>query len=260
MAQKAQKALFAVVLGAVSAAAHGFVETITVNGKTYDNYNPSTFPYNPSPPVVPGWTADFPDLGFVEPAATGDPDIICHRSATNGGSHIPVAAGDTLTLKWSPWPESHKGPIIDYLANCNGDCTTVDKTALRFFKIAEQGLLDAASSNWAADELIAAGEVWEVTIPTDIAAGSYVLRHEIIALHSGGQPNGAQFYPQCINLEISGGGSASPSGVAGTSLYTETDPGVLFNIYTATEYPIPGPPLYNAAKKTRRHAKDVRAC
>ncbi|KAL2751905.1 glycoside hydrolase family 61 protein [Sodiomyces alcalophilus JCM 7366] len=258
----AQKALLASVLGAASVAAHGFVETITVNGQTHENYNPGTFPYMDNPPAVPGWTADFPDLGFVEPAAAGDPDIICHRSATPGQSHIPVNAGDTLTLQWSPWPESHKGPIIDYLANCHGDCTTADKTSLEFFKIAEQGLItpgDPTTAVWAADKLIADGEIWEVTIPEDIAPGSYVLRHEILALHSGSQPNGAQFYPQCINLEVSGSGSAEPSGVPGTSLYTAEDPGVLFNVWVAVDsYPIPGPPLYNA-RKARRHAKDIKA-
>jgi hypothetical protein len=37
---------------------------------------------------------------------------------------------------------------------------------------------------------------WNVKIPASLAAGSYVLRHEIIGLHSAGSPNGAQAYPQ----------------------------------------------------------------
>jgi hypothetical protein len=85
-----------------------------------------------------------------------------------------------------------------------------------------------------------------VTIPSSIAPGNYVLRHEIIALHSAGQANGAQSYPQCFNLVISGSGSASPSGVVGTSLYTPTDEGILYDIYSGnTEYPIPGPALFS---------------
>lgn len=36
-----------------------------------------------------------------------------------------------------------------------------------------------------------------LTIPSDLKAGNYVLRHEIIALHSAGQEDGAQAYPQC---------------------------------------------------------------
>jgi hypothetical protein len=89
------------------------------------------------------------------------------------------------------------------------------------------------------------GNTWKVTIPSDIAPGNYVLRHEIIALHGAGSPNGAQLYPQCINFEVSGGGSARPSGTVGTSLYRANDPGILFNIYgNPTSYPIPGPRLY----------------
>jgi hypothetical protein len=39
-------------------------------------------------------------------------------------------------------PRSVAGPVITYLASCNGDCTTVDKTTLEFFKIEEEGLID----------------------------------------------------------------------------------------------------------------------
>lgn len=54
-----------------------------------------------------------------------------------------------------------------------------------------------------------------VAIPSDIAPGNYVIRHEIIALHSAGQENGAQSYPQCKffshHLEISYSSSSSSS-------------------------------------------------
>jgi hypothetical protein len=94
--------------------------------------------------------------------------------------------------------------------------------------------------------LIANNNSWSVTIPTDIAPGNYVLRHEIIALHSAGESNGAQNYPQCVNLEISGTGTATPSGTLGTALYSEADPGILFDIYASlSTYDIPGPTLYS---------------
>ena len=236
------KSLLLTLAGAASVAAHGYVETITVGSTVHTNFNPTTDPYNPNPPARPGWTADQLDLGFVEPNAASSPDVICHRSATPGQSHIPVTAGQTVSLQWSPWPDSHKGPVIDYLANCGGSCATANKNNLQWFKIAERGLTNGV---WAADELLQAGNKWKVTIPGDIAAGNYVLRHEIIALHGAGSPNGAQLYPQCINFAVSGGGSARPSGTAGTSLYRATDPGILFNIYSnPNSYPIPGPPLY----------------
>ena len=44
------------------------------------------------------------------------------------------------------------------------------------------------------------GFSWDVKIPSSLASGSYVLRHEIIGLHSAGNPNGAQNYPQVSTL------------------------------------------------------------
>ncbi|WYZ36712.1 hypothetical protein EsH8_II_000218 [Colletotrichum jinshuiense] len=248
------KAFLSALIGASAVSAHGFVEKITAGGQSIDNYNPTSAPYQSSPPDVPGWAAEQQDLGFVAPDATGNADIICHKSATPGKSSVKVAAGDKISVTWNTWPASHKGPVIDYLAKCSGDCSSATKADLKFFKIAEKGL---TGTSWAADELLNNGLTWDITIPSDIAAGNYVLRHEIIALHSAGQENGAQFYPQCINLEVSGGGSANPTGVAGTSLYTAKDKGVIFDIYSgATSYPIPGPALYTAAKR-RSHARDL---
>jgi cellulase len=151
-------------------------------------------------------------------------------------------------MEWNTWPSSHKGPVIDYLASCNGACSTVDKTTLEFFKIDEAGLISDTESpgTWATDNLIANNNSWAITIPTGIASGPYVLRHEIIALHSAGSTDGAQSYPQCINIEVTGGGSDVPAGTLGEALYSETDPGILVNIYTTgLSYTIPGPTLYS---------------
>jgi hypothetical protein len=102
--------------------------------------------------------------------------------------------------------------------------------------------------SWASDTLIANNNSWTVTIPSDIAPGNYVLRHEIIALHSAGTVDGAQNYPQCVNLEVTGSGTATPAGVLGTALYTETDPGIEINIYQSlSTYVVPGPTLYSGA-------------
>ena len=139
---------------------------------------------------------------------------------------------------------------MDYLAKCAGDdCTTVDAGDLSFFKIDEKGLNDAASQNWASDDLIKDDFAWTVTVPEDIAPGQYVLRHEIIALHSAQDTNGAQNYPQCFNLEVTGSGTANPEGVLGTALYTPTDAGIKVGIYSALgdSYEIPGPALWDGA-------------
>ncbi|KAK2607568.1 hypothetical protein N8I77_006232 [Diaporthe amygdali] len=198
----------------VTVIAHGHVTNIVVNGIYYRNFLPDNDPYNPNPPKVMGWTAGNTDNGYVAPDAFQSPDIICHKSATPGKAHVAVQAGDSISIQWNTWPDSHHGPVVDYLAKCNGPCETVDKNSLKFFKIDGAGLVSGSNPGyWADDALIANGLSWLINIPEDIAPGSYVLRHEIIALHGANQANGAQAYPQCFNLEISGTGTSQPSGV-----------------------------------------------
>ncbi|EHY59340.1 hypothetical protein HRR83_001386 [Exophiala dermatitidis] len=241
------------LLGAASllsqVSAHGIVQGIVAGGVWYSGYNPS-FQYQNPPPVVAGWSIpEDQDRGFVSDYTS--PDIICHKGATPGGAYVKVAAGDTVELQWTEWPESHHGPMLDYLASCGDDCTTVDKTKLLFNKIDEAGLVDGSTppGHWASDDMIANNNSWVVTIPSTIAPGNYVLRHETIALHSAQNENGAQNYPQCVNLEVTGSGSNSlTTGTLGTKLYTAQDPGILINIYQKlTSYVIPGPKLIDGA-------------
>ena len=101
--------------------------------------------------------------------------------------------------------------------------------------------MNAASDTWAATELTNNNNSWLVRIPKAIAPGNYVLRHEIIALHAAGNPDGAQSYPFCFNLAISGNGTDNPKGVLATELYKATDPGIHFNLFGKRQgYQIPG--------------------
>lgn len=216
---------------------------------SYTGYIVNSYPYMSDPPKSVGWATTATDLGFEDGTEYQAPNIICHRNGTNGALSATVTAGSKIEIQWTTWPDSHHGPVITYLAPCNGDCSTVDKTTLKFFKIDAVGLIDDTTppGTWATDQLIAAGNRWTVTIPSSIVSGNYVMRHEIIALHSANNKDGAQNYPQCLNLEVTGGGSAQPEGTLGEALYKDTDPGILVNIYTAlSSYTIPGPALYSS--------------
>lgn len=259
----AARILASALAGAVAVSAHGYAKGLTVNGVYYAGYDVTSAPYQSNPPTVIGWGTSATDLGFVAPDAFSSGDIVCHRDGANAKGHATVAAGDKVFVQWNTWPASHKGPVIDYLANCgDSGCETVEKTSLKFFKIAEAGLIDGSSTPgvYAADELIDNDLGWMIQIPSDIAPGNYVLRHEIIALHSGGNANGAQNYPQCFNLKITGSGTSSPEGVAATSLYTASDSGILFNIYgSVSSYPIPGPALIAGASAIEQATSAITA-
>ena len=105
-----------------------------------------------------------------------------------------------------------------------------------FFKI-DEATYDPKTKEWGTDWLIANKNTSTVTLPSDIKSGMYIVRHEIIALHYAFRDNiqtkisGAQFYPQCINVKVTGSGTATPAGVKFPGAYNWRDPGILDNIY-----------------------------
>jgi len=192
-------------------------------------------------------------------------DIIC-----NGGinpyhtplpnSTITVPAGAQVTAEWhhtltgadpsdsqDPIDPSHHGPVITYLAKIpNAQQSTV--TGLQWFKIQEDGLI-AANQSWGVDRMITNKGKVTFTIPSCIPAGQYLLRHELIALHAATAYPGAQFYVECAQIQITGGGSTSPATVSFPGAYKGTDPGITVNIYypLLTSYTIPGPPVFSCS-------------
>ena len=216
---------------------------------SYGGWLADSYEYMDDPPDTIGWSTTVTDNGFVDPNHYSDPNIICHRGAAPSSIGGAASPGSTIDLEWTTWPDSHHGPVLDYLAPVSGDFASIDKESLEWVKVDAGGLISGSNpGTWATDQLIANNNTWSMTLPSDLAPGKYVLRHEIIALHAAGQPNGAQNYPQCVNLEVSGSGSASPSGgEPATQFYTPNDPGILFNLYAQFDsYPIPGPPVWNA--------------
>lgn len=237
---------------ATTALAHGTVSGFVTDGTYnqgflldyfYENANSGSFP------KIAAWYAENMDNGFVAPESYGTSDINCHVNAEAAPLTSTVSAGGTVEFQWTTWPHGI-GPVLTYVANCNGDCAAADKAALRWVKIDEAGI-NIETQTWAAQDLIDNNNTWVTTVPSTLAPGNYVFRHEIIALHGAGTENGAQNYPQCMNIEITGSGTENPQGTLGTELYTATDSGILFNPYgTITEYVIPGPALYRAGSSS----------
>ncbi|TLD19050.1 hypothetical protein PspLS_10005 [Pyricularia sp. CBS 133598] len=237
------KTILTALAGAASVSAHGHITKVTAGGKEFPGFSPfNGINAQTLTAQTVGWGTLQSDNGFVPVSSLGNADIACHKSSKAAPASVPIAAGESMTIQWDTWPDSHKGPVINYLADCGAaGCDNVDASSLNFFKISEAGLVNGV---WAADQLIKDGNKATVTVPRNLAAGNYVLRHEIIALHEGNREGGAQMYPQCVNIQVTGGGSDKPTGVKATALYKAADPGILFNLYNnPTSYPIPGPKI-----------------
>lgn len=81
--------------------------------------------------------------------------------------------------------------------------------------------------------LMTAPTSYTYTIPSCLKKGFYLVRHEIIALHAAYTYPGAQFYPGCHQLNITGGGSTVPAAglVAFPGAYKGSDSGITYDAY-----------------------------
>lgn len=91
---------------------------------------------------------------------------------------------------------------------------------------------EGTSNKWASDPILKAGGFLTYTIPKCLAAGYYLVRHEVLALHAASTYPGAQFYPGCHQLKVTGGGSTKPTDlVSFPGAYKGSDPGITYNAY-----------------------------
>ncbi|CAE6535125.1 unnamed protein product [Rhizoctonia solani] len=228
---------------------HGYVQEVVTSSGTYTGYHFETDPYtSPTPRRI---IRKIPGNGPVQDVASID--VQCNGYSAGGvigsvpASLVAVAAAGTqVALNWTKWPESHDGPVITYMARAPSEITKWSPgTDAVWFKVAEQGY---ENGKWAATDIMT-GEnngVARFTIPASLKAGQYLIRHEIIALHAAYAYPGAQFYPSCIQVEVTGSGTETgPSElVAFPGTYTASTPGIVFDSYKGTEYPIPGPAVW----------------
>ncbi|TRM56411.1 glycoside hydrolase family 61 protein [Schizophyllum amplum] len=239
------------VAAASSVAAHGYVqEIVDAAGKAYTGYLPYSDPYTTPTPErivreIPG-NGPVTDLSLI--------DVQCNGYSEGGvaGSapapiYATVAAGSELHLNWTTWPDSHMGPMITYMAKAPSDITSWEPgTDAVWFKVDEVG--KTADGLWAAtDLLLASDSIYTFTIPASLQAGQYIIRHEIIALHSAYEYPGAQVYPSCIQVEVTGSGTAFPTEfVSFPGAYTADTPGIVFDAYDESlDYTIPGPAVWS---------------
>ncbi|CAE6531816.1 unnamed protein product [Rhizoctonia solani] len=263
---------FALLASAALVAAHGIPNEVVIDGVWYPGTLNYDAPANAKSPVrgIPT------DTGFVWYNKVNTPDIACSASGyTPRAVTAPIKAGGTMGVRWGgdggpdkkQWPHP-EGPAIVYMASCEGECSKFNPSNAKFFKIAEEGLDGSKKPNPSGNDHTPAGQgLWAqnriqyensyhwFTIPSDIKAGEYLVRHELISLHGAASySEGAQYYPACIQVKVTGGGNATPATTPATQLY-KTEDGIV-DIYqpydkggiSASTYKIPGPALYVPGK------------
>jgi len=189
-----------------------------------------------------------------------DGNLACNANPSSSSKVIDVKPGDKVGVMWghvlggpqfandpdNPIAKSHKGPAIFYMAKVS-NAATASPSGLAWFKVSEDGL--DSSGNWGVDRMLNNGGWTEMTMPSCVAPGQYLLRAEMIALHSASTTGGAQFYVGCAQINVSGSGSKTGNTVGFPGAYSANDPGIKLSIYNAqgqpkgngTPYQIPGP-------------------
>jgi lytic cellulose monooxygenase (C1-hydroxylating) len=242
------------LLFAGAAFAHSGLKTIVVDGTAYPPFN-SRIDNLLGPVRRIEWSHDVPGPVFDPVTDFSSPALACQPNPRAPLLKATARAGAEVTFKWTQIVRMHQGPILAYL----GYLPTPDTkpTDVKFFKIWEQGF-DASKDKWANQIAVENNNQYTVRIPSDIKSGTYILRTELLALH-GNMANlnttqlaGPQTYPYCFNIDVVGGGSASPEGVNIPGAYKRTDFGLTFSPYVGTgsgteqnkKYVPPGPPVY----------------
>ncbi|KAJ7889355.1 glycoside hydrolase family 61 protein F [Mycena olivaceomarginata] len=192
-----------------SVAGHGWIATIAVADKTYTGNPPMESQPEGKPSIIRQIQDNLPVTNL-----TLD-ELICGRGAT---------------------------------ARCFGCLHQVWRHHIRtrWFKISEQGT--QSNGNWMQEQLYNGLPV-NVTIPANLKAGNYLLRHEVIALHMAQSLGAAELFPGCVQLTVTGNGTIELTGNDFANFpgaYKPKDPGILVDVYTnfqGDKYQFPGPPV-----------------
>lgn len=248
---------------------HGYVDLVTIGGKQF----PGSVPVdqlNGKAPAKDGVIRVIQTKSPVKNVTATHPEITCGWDPVAVHGIAVGNAGDMMQFEWANAAASNGfvrpsdssffvqhlihssqwihnvGPILTYMAKCEPDCATFKANAkTNWFKIDQQSF-DASTGTWVQQKIMN-GAPSNVTIPKTLKSGQYLVRHEIIALHTAASLHGAEFYPSCTQLNVENGGSGGPADselVHFPGAYKPRDPGILVDVFTPTiqaTYTFPGP-------------------
>ncbi|KAK0702519.1 glycoside hydrolase family 61 protein [Apiosordaria backusii] len=229
------KFLNGLLLAAAAVEAHYTFPRLVVNGKAEDK----------------DWSVTRQTKNAQSKSGIENPnsaDIRCY-SSTTAPNIATVPAGSTINYI-STQQINHPGPTQYMLARvpAGSSAKSWDGSGSVWWKIATT--MPYYDNNkqlvWPAQNTYA---THPAVIPASTPNGEYLLRVEQIALHMASQPNKAQFYLSCSQINITNGGNLEPGPnmkVALPGAYRSNDPGIQVNIYNLQpdSYQPPGPPVW----------------
>ncbi|KAJ2770789.1 hypothetical protein IWQ56_000833 [Coemansia nantahalensis] len=160
---------------------------------------------------------------------------------------LVLKAGGTLSLRWKHYDNSVKIPVmsLSHVGPCLVYFSRLDKNGQGpvWFKVYEEGY-NKSTKTWCSNKVIKNGGKLDIPVPKSLPNGDYLVRSELIALHQANVGGGAQLYPNCLAVTVSGGSGTLPKGHAIPGIYRPSDPGILFDRAKGGDsYKIPGPPV-----------------
>ncbi|KIY53143.1 glycoside hydrolase family 61 protein [Fistulina hepatica ATCC 64428] len=221
-------------------ASHGYVANITIDGKVYIGNVPGA-------ETTASVIRQVNTIDPVQPA--NNSNMGCGPGASPASLVASASPGSEFLIHWAggddqDWPHE-VGPLMAYLASCGDEsCTTFNTSGASWFKIHQVARVDGV---WVQLD-IHDGQPANLSLPSNLAPGNYILRHEIIALQNAVYIGGAEFYPSCSQLEVNGSQTGKPNSsdlVSFPGAYSETDPGIYDpDVYdTSVKYIFPGPAI-----------------
>jgi len=224
---------FSPLLLAAAAQAHTIFQAVSVNGANQGQLKGVRSPSTNNPI----YNADDANIacntGLYQPVSTAVLSIPAGAQVGAWWQHLiggPQGSNDAD----NPIASSHHGPIQAYLAAVS-NAGTASPSGLKWFKIASDGLTNGV---WGVDRMVQNGGWSYFTLPSCIAPGQYLLRVELLALHSAYNSGGSQFYVSCANIQVTGSGTFTGSNfLSFPGAYSRSDPGILLNIYGTSGNP-----------------------
>jgi len=170
-------------------------------------------------------------------------DLRCNQGGEtgNGTETITVTAGSEFTFT-TDVAVYHDGPLSIYMAKAPTTAEAFDGSGQVWFKILDIGPTFASdgTSTWDLQQS------YTYTIPAALPNGDYLLRVQQLAIHNPWPAGIPQFYLECAQITVTGGGSGTPGPLVSIPGFIDgTEPGYTVNIYSDfTNYTVPGPAVW----------------